>query len=123
MEVTVRYNAVSRADAAAAQLRRLQDQKLKSGNSGWIKFWPLHSPSTTAVKVQPLGSWLGTIYVSTGPGGRGGCDGNVNTPWLLFKPAVEVPRLMMHDSDGMVKQVDVPLMTVGSVPQTPYVDA
>ena len=41
--------------------------------------------------------------------GRGGCDGNVNTPLLLLKLEVEVREVI-------VKQVDVPLMTVGSVP-------
>ncbi len=56
------------------------------------------------------------------PTGRGGCDGNVNTPLLVLKPEVEAPELE-HDSDWMVKQVDVPLMTVGSVPQKAYVDA
>ena len=43
-------------------------------------------------------------------------------PLLLFKPDVDIPGLE-HDSLWIVKQVDVPLITVGSVPQTAYVDA
>ena len=43
-------------------------------------------------------------------------------PLLLFKPEVEMSPREEHDSDWMVKQVDVPLMTVGSVPQKAYVD-
>ena len=65
--------------------------------------------------VQPLGSWLRSSPLWT-PTGIGGCDGNVNTPLLLLSPDAEYPE-MAHVSDWMVKQVDVPLMTVGSVPQ------
>lgn len=50
------------------------------------------------------------------PATRGGCDGNVNTPLLLLKSGDEIPELE-GDSEGMVKQVDVPLMIVGIVPK------
>ena len=117
MEVTVRYKAVLRAIAGLTQVAPPpQDQTSKSGNSGLSsKAAPSQSVSNTAMYVQPLGSWLRSSPVWT-PTEIGGCDGNVNTPLLLLSPDAEYPE-MAHVSDWMVKQVDVPLMTVGSVPQ------
>ena len=117
MEVTVRYKAVLRtANGAAQDATPPQDQNSKSGNSGLSNIAPLSQPgSSIAMYVQPLGSWLRSSSLWT-PTGIGGCDGNVNTPLLLLSPDAEYPE-MAHVSDWMVKQVDVPLMIVGSVPQ------
>ena len=117
MEVTVRYKAVLRIISGLKQVTAPpQDQNSKSGNSGLSTIAPASQPgSTIAMYVQPLGSWLRSSPLWT-PTGIGGCDGNVNTPLLLFSPDAEYPE-MAHVSDWMVKQVDVPLMTVGSVPQ------
>ena len=117
VEVTVRYKAVLRTIAGLTQvITPPQDQNSKSGNSGLSRSpSPRQFPSTIAMYVQPLGSWLRSSPVWT-PTEIGGCDGNVNTPLLLLSTDAEYPE-MAHVSDWMVKQVGVPLMTVGSVPQ------
>ncbi len=117
MEVTVRYKAVLRIISGAAQAATPpHDQNSKSGNSGLSTIAPSSQPEPCIpMYVQPLGSWLRSSPLWT-PTGIGGCDGNVNTPLLLLSPDAEYPE-MAHVSDWMVKQVDVPLMTVGSVPQ------
>ena len=117
VEVTVRYKAVPRTISGSAQDHAPpQDHISKSGNSGLSsKGAPLHAVPNIAMYVQPLGSCprSSPLWTLTG---IGGCDGNVNTPLLLLSPDAEYPE-MAHFSDWMVKQVDVPLMTVGSVPQ------
>ena len=116
MEVTVRYSAVCKAITGPTHsVAPVQDQTPKSGNSGLIINSSSQVSPITAIKVQPLGSWLRSTDCCT-PTGSGGCDGYVNTPLLLLKSEVEVPGTM-------VKQVDVPLTTVGSVPLNAYVDA
>ena len=117
MEVTVRYKAVLRIISGLAQLAAPpQDQNSKSGNSGLRSILASSQPlPNIAMYVQPLGSWLRSSPVWT-PTGIGGCDGNVNTPLLLLRSDAEYPE-MAHVLDWMIKQVDVPLMTVGSVPQ------
>ena len=134
VEVTVRYKAAVRYPAVGtavgvryrAVLESItgftqappppQDHISKSGNSGSSTSAAASlSVSKTATYVQPLGSWLRSSPVWT-PTEIGGCDGNVNTPLLLLSPDAEYPE-MAHVSDWMVIEVDVPLMTVGSVPQ------